>query len=56
MIRPGFQNLETAVIDGMQRAGIMAVTKHFPGIGRTTSDSHVDMPHPRCGQPGVGCF
>ena len=34
----------TVVIDGLQKAGIMAVAKHFPGIGRTTSDSHVDMP------------
>ena len=32
------------VIDHMQRKGIMAVSKHFPGIGRTTIDSHVERP------------
>lgn len=33
-----------AVIQGLQRGNIMAVAKHFPGIGRTTLDSHVDKP------------
>jgi beta-N-acetylhexosaminidase len=33
-----------AVIEGLQRRGIMAVAKHFPGIGRTILDSHVDRP------------
>ena len=33
-----------AVIEGLQRRGIMAVAKHFPGIGRTTLDSHLDRP------------
>ncbi|NOY70666.1 MAG: beta-N-acetylhexosaminidase [Deltaproteobacteria bacterium] len=33
-----------AIIDTMQQAGIMSVAKHFPGIGRTVSDSHVDRP------------
>lgn len=33
-----------AVIDGLQSRGIMAVAKHFPGIGRTTLDSHLDRP------------
>ncbi|MDJ0785082.1 MAG: glycoside hydrolase family 3 N-terminal domain-containing protein [Desulfosarcinaceae bacterium] len=33
-----------AVIDGLQQRGIMAVAKHFPGIGRTTLDSHLDRP------------
>lgn len=32
------------VIEGLQRCGIMAVAKHFPGIGRTTLDSHLDLP------------
>jgi len=32
------------VIDGLQRRGVMAVAKHFPGIGRTTLDSHLDLP------------
>ena len=33
-----------AVIDGLQAEGIMAVAKHFPGIGRTTADSHKVQP------------
>lgn len=33
-----------AVIDGMQKNGVMAVAKHFPGIGRTVTDSHLDLP------------
>ena len=32
------------VIKQLQSNGIMAVAKHFPGIGRTTLDSHIDMP------------
>ncbi len=36
--------LGTAVIDRFQKSGIMAVAKHFPGIGRTTLDSHLDRP------------
>ncbi len=32
------------VIKHLQNNGIMAVAKHFPGIGRTTLDSHIDMP------------
>jgi beta-N-acetylhexosaminidase len=34
-----------AVIAGLQSGGIMAVAKHFPGIGRTRLDSHLDLPH-----------
>jgi beta-N-acetylhexosaminidase len=34
----------TALIADLQRSRIMAVAKHFPGIGRTTDDSHIDMP------------
>jgi beta-N-acetylhexosaminidase len=33
-----------ALIHGLQRRGIMAVAKHFPGIGRTTLDSHLERP------------
>ncbi len=33
-----------AVIEHLQRNGIMAVAKHFPGIGRTILDSHSDLP------------
>jgi beta-N-acetylhexosaminidase len=32
------------VIDHFQRRGIMAVAKHFPGIGRTVLDSHLALP------------
>jgi len=32
------------VIEGLQQKGVMAVAKHFPGIGRTTLDSHLDLP------------
>lgn len=34
----------SVLIDTMQKNGIMAVAKHFPGIGRTVSDSHIDRP------------
>ena len=34
----------TVVIQTLQENGIMAVAKHFPGIGRTTLDSHLDLP------------
>ncbi len=33
-----------AIIDRLQQGRVMAVAKHFPGIGRTTSDSHIDRP------------
>lgn len=36
--------LGAAVIEGLQAGGIMAVAKHFPGIGRTRLDSHLDLP------------
>ncbi len=36
--------LGRAVIETLQANGILAVGKHFPGIGRTTFDSHVDQP------------
>ena len=32
------------VIENFQQRSIMAVAKHFPGIGRTVLDSHDDMP------------
>ena len=32
------------LISGLQDNGIMAVAKHFPGIGRTTLDSHLTQP------------
>jgi len=33
-----------AMIDVFQQNRIMAVAKHFPGIGRTVLDSHLDLP------------
>jgi beta-N-acetylhexosaminidase len=33
-----------AVVDGLQQGRVMAVGKHFPGIGRTLLDSHLDLP------------
>ena len=36
--------LGAAVIGGLQSRGVMAVAKHFPGIGRTTLDSHQELP------------
>lgn len=36
--------LGSQVIETLQEHGIMAVAKHFPGIGRTTKDSHIELP------------
>lgn len=36
--------LGVKVIEHLQRNKIMAVAKHFPGIGRTIMDSHLDLP------------
>ncbi len=42
---PGWvATMGTTVIDHLQRRGIMAVAKHFPGIGRTVMDSHLALP------------
>jgi beta-N-acetylhexosaminidase len=32
------------IIETLQSNGIMAVAKHFPGIGRTVLDSHLELP------------
>ncbi len=37
-------NMGVAMIDALQQRGIMAVAKHFPGIGRTVLDSHLTLP------------
>jgi len=36
--------LGKAVIESHQARGVAATAKHFPGIGRTTVDSHMDLP------------
>ncbi|MBF0258021.1 MAG: beta-N-acetylhexosaminidase [Desulfamplus sp.] len=36
--------LGSYIIETFQKNGIMAVAKHFPGIGRTTKDSHIELP------------
>ena len=36
--------LGVKIIEHLQLNKIMAVAKHFPGIGRTALDSHLDMP------------
>jgi beta-N-acetylhexosaminidase len=36
--------LGRAIIEGLQRAGVAACGKHFPGHGDTSTDSHFDLP------------
>jgi beta-N-acetylhexosaminidase len=36
--------LGTAIIETLEENGILSVAKHFPGIGRTLLDSHLDLP------------
>lgn len=36
--------LGSAYIKGLQRNGVLATAKHFPGHGDTTVDSHTDLP------------
>jgi beta-N-acetylhexosaminidase len=36
--------LGVALIRGLQRNGVMACAKHFPGLGRARVDPHVDLP------------
>ncbi len=33
------------IIENFQKMGLIAVCKHFPGIGRTITDSHIDLPY-----------
>jgi beta-N-acetylhexosaminidase len=37
-------DLGNAVIETLQGNGVAATAKHFPGIGRTVVDSHIDLP------------
>lgn len=36
--------LGRAVLDGLSRAGVVGCVKHMPGHGRTTTDTHKEMP------------
>jgi beta-N-acetylhexosaminidase len=36
--------LGRAVLDGLSRAGIAGTIKHLPGHGRTTTDTHLELP------------
>jgi len=44
------------VIEHLQHNNIMAVAKHFPGIGRTTLDSHLDLPVLKDDLAAMECF
>ena len=37
-------DVSRAFIRGMQAHGVLACPKHYPGHGRTTADSHVELP------------
>ena len=42
---PGLaRDLGKTIIESLQENGLGATAKHFPGIGRTTIDSHKDLP------------
>lgn len=48
--------LAAAMVKGLQRAGVAATLKHFPGIGDISQDTHLEMPvvaHPRERLEGV---
>ena len=36
--------LGRAILDGLSRAGVLGCVKHMPGHGRTTTDTHKEMP------------
>ncbi len=48
--------LGSLVIRTLQDSRVMAVAKHFPGIGRTTLDSHLDRPVFHAGLPDMEAF
>ena len=37
--------MSSAVINGLQASGVIAVAKHFPGHGDTSKDSHYSLPY-----------
>jgi len=43
---PGYvSEMGAMMIEHLQQGDVMAVAKHFPGIGRTTLDSHLELPY-----------
>ena len=40
-------------IDGCQSLGVLACAKHFPGHGRTTADSHAELPVVKASQDAL---
>jgi beta-N-acetylhexosaminidase len=49
-------DMGVAVIESLQRNKVMAVAKHFPGIGRTVLDSHLDLPLLNAGSGDLESF
>jgi beta-N-acetylhexosaminidase len=45
--------LGRTVVRSLQENGIMAVAKHFPGLGRTTVDPHFQLPRIEIGQEEI---
>jgi beta-N-acetylhexosaminidase len=43
--------LAAACLEGLDRAGVTGCLKHFPGLGPTASDSHLDLPTARKDEP-----
>jgi beta-N-acetylhexosaminidase len=43
--------LGRAYLEGLASAGVAGVTKHFPGLGPTAVDSHLELPRLRCEEP-----
>lgn len=46
------KQLGASYIQGLRDAGVMAVAKHFPGVGKAAEDSHHVLPHITWNSPG----